>query len=195
MHFILRKKLFLSNIELLNLNSSSPYTGEVLVEFSSSFHGKNKVLDELMWLRSYENDPIHNENWNRELDIEAWYNNNEHQNEVTKCINRFSKIVSKSAGISERMVKRYAISGLNTMCGINYKLSEPRSLIVSFQAMVKAKFTKLIKYHLYSNYKNRFGWIDFGTYKDKILDPEKIIYNIDELSNIFNLIKDTDSNS
>ena len=185
-----RKKLFLTNLELINLISSSPYTGEIFIEYSNTIHGHSKVLDNLMWLRSAENEPISNESWNRETNLELWYHNYEVQSEVINLLNAFSKIISKSSGISQNVIKRYVIAGLNSMCAINYAFSDYKSLILSFRAMFESKVNKLLGNHMYSGYKNRYGWIEFDDYKNKILDPKKIIYNVDELSDIFQIIKD-----
>ena len=114
-----RSEVFISNLKIMNIKSSSPYTGEVLVEFSNSFHGGSKILDNLMWLRSYENDPIHNESWNRNEEIDLWYNDNNKKDEIQKCINQFTEIVFGSSGIPKVLIKEYTIIGFNIICGIN----------------------------------------------------------------------------
>jgi glycosyltransferase domain-containing protein len=191
-----RKNLFSTNLELIkNLPPTSPYTAEVLLEFSNSIHGQSKVIDKLMWLRSFENDPINNKDMKREIDLDFWYLKKDFKSEVVDCINEFTRIVSNSTKINEKIIKRYVNTGLNIMCKPNYAISDYASLILSYREILKARIARLFGKHMYSGYKNRFGWISFEEYKEKVLDPENISFNPGELSDIFDFIKNTHINS
>jgi glycosyltransferase domain-containing protein len=189
-----RTEVFISNIEIIIMQSSSPYSGEVFVEFSNSIHGKSKVIDNLMWFRNYENDPIHDLNWDRNITLDLWYHNNKIRDEVTSYLIDSAEIIAKSSGVSQNKIIKYLIVAMNLMCGINYKISDYKSLLISYRGILKTKTSKLLGKHMYSGYTNRFGWISFEDYRDKILDPENITFNSDEISDIFDFIKNTHLN-
>lgn len=68
--------------------SSGPYSsaavGEIAYSLTAAWLGKCKVIDELMWFRSFENKNI----WNSfgHLSVEDWYTNEKFRNEVDRFL-------------------------------------------------------------------------------------------------------------
>jgi len=61
---------------------SSPYVPEIQFEFCTSYQGKSIVIEELMWLRNLENDPIDIPKWNRKIPLGEWIKNPRNEEEV-----------------------------------------------------------------------------------------------------------------
>ena len=67
---------------------------EIQLSLITAWFGKIKVLDELMWLRSYENKNIWWSNGN--LPIVDWLNHGKYKNETTQFINDLTETLSAS---------------------------------------------------------------------------------------------------
>lgn len=66
---------------------SSPDIPELLFELATCYQGKSVVIDELMWLRNMENNPIETKGWNRSLQIDTWCNDPRYADEVGLLFN------------------------------------------------------------------------------------------------------------
>ena len=62
--------------------SSCTYSGEIQFEIVTSFRGQSKVIPVLSWLRSGENQPISDSNWNRKLEFDEWLADERYRSEV-----------------------------------------------------------------------------------------------------------------
>ncbi len=86
---------------------SCVYLSELLFELSVTLQGKSKVISRLMWLRSDENPPIHEKNWNRKLTFLDWFTHPQYSQEVIEFEETAVKSMVDLIGIDEKRVKQY----------------------------------------------------------------------------------------
>ncbi len=85
---------------------STPYTIEMQLEFMMTYLGKVMVLDELMWLRSGENHPVHVPGWSRQLEFHQWYKDNRFKGEIDEFIRIMSeKLAPVFSSSDEREIR------------------------------------------------------------------------------------------
>ena len=80
---VMRASAWKNSIRAMSENVySSVYSAEVMFEVMTSVQGKSQVLPILMWLRSFENEPVDNNEWSRKLSFYDWYKDKKYVKEV-----------------------------------------------------------------------------------------------------------------
>lgn len=78
-------------------NWSSPYVGEMQQAFITYIWGKVGTIDEVYWLRSGENPPVSNVNFDRKLSFRDWWLSPKFENERQ----RFIELLSNEAVVAQ----------------------------------------------------------------------------------------------
>jgi len=122
---------------------SSAYTTEMHQAMTTYLLGKFKSTDELFWLRSDENEPIHDDNWDRELDFIEWWLSEKYIDEKNEFIYDLSDIAQKQLKVNRDEAKEIVISTFNLMIdGKKISLKSVMSKILKI-FLSKSAFRKL----------------------------------------------------
>lgn len=106
-------------------NYSSPYVAETLFEFFSALYGKSKVLPELTWLRSFENEPINSSSFNRKINISTWFDQVP-ENEI-KCF--YKDLLTGLEELNQIKSDRL----INYLTAINLRIGKDRSERIKYK--------------------------------------------------------------
>lgn len=130
---------------------ASPYVIELQLEFIMTYMGKITVHDELMWLRSCENHPVHFPGWNRKLEFHQWYSDKRFQCEVGEFIRiTGEKLASFCPGSDEQKITTYLVSAVELYVSTCVEpegfTKDVRSFFVSILQGIAARLPRDIKY-------------------------------------------------
>jgi glycosyltransferase domain-containing protein len=69
-----RSEIFKNNLKMFkNFRSTCAGTSEVQFTLMTCLRGKTKIIDELLWLRSNENQSVNSESWITKYNLHDWY--------------------------------------------------------------------------------------------------------------------------
>jgi glycosyltransferase domain-containing protein len=190
---VVRSDVFVANCELVSGEYKSPYVGEIFFELGTALQGKSHVINELMWFRSYENLPISDSSFDRDLNFCHWWQNTSSQYEKDSSLDIFVRVMRESTNIKKTKLKKLIYSAIVTMCGIK---GNKLNLLVLTSFLVK-KIETLLGVGLYSNYHKKYNFdkkdIDF--FVESELSNKGIHINKKDYENIKQHIVDSyDSN-
>lgn len=190
---VIRSDAFLVNCELVSGEYKSPYVGEVFFELGTALQGKTHVINQLMWFRSYENLPISDSSYNRDLSFCQWWQNTSFQDEKDSSLDIFVRVMHESTNIKKTKLKKLIYSAIVTICGIK---GNKLNLLILTSFLVK-KIETLLGVGLYSNYHKKYNFDkkDIDYFVESELTNKGIHINKNDYENIKQHIVDSyDSN-
>ena len=101
MYRIMRSEVMNSVLELFSKLTfvESPYIYEVAGEFAVAASGQTTTVEELYWIRNWQNRMVQHTNWDRSLSLSDWWIDSENihkRNSVVELLSEYAKI-----GLSE----------------------------------------------------------------------------------------------
>ncbi len=128
-HSVCRSIVWKTTSEIFeNSTKFPPDMFELMYGFTAAFYGKLKVINELMNLRSLENEPINYKDWSQKFLTPSWIFSTCHFNEQSDLINGLS-----SANIS----KDFAPQILAGLYQYSKKIETNKNIFSSFQRLKK----------------------------------------------------------
>ena len=156
---------------------SCVYSGELMFEATTTIQGKSRVLPELLWLRSFENGPVSNPNWNRKYSFHEWFLDKKYSEEVSLFISNIASEIIRIHGGNVGDATKCAIESMNEY--VNYcKLPKNETRFARIHARIINKLG--LRENRLRNLKDTLDFM--------IHDGCKV--NFSELENIMNTVKE-----
>ncbi len=124
-----------------NFISSCPYLVEIIIELTTCFQGKAKVIDDLMWVRNTQNPCIDNDEWNRKLRFDLWIKNPRYKTEIAFFYENTTSELSKIGNMNRNEVLRVLKLAVNAL--IEFYGPSKKSIIEAF-SNIERQLVKLI---------------------------------------------------
>ena len=90
---IYRRESFRKLLKLISESGSikTPYVYELIGEFANAFLGPTSTVDEVYWIRNWQNKMSHFPDWDRNLTLNGWWNDDSNSKQIEHFIDSLAR--------------------------------------------------------------------------------------------------------
>lgn len=126
-------------------NWTSPYVAEVQQAISTYLSGKLSTVDEVYWMRAYENKPISIKGSNRTLSFEEWWTSNKFVSERNEFVDTLVKEAAKTGKVDLVQAHRLIEEAIETFLAPEHQRRSALSGLAALAALLRSQAGKILK--------------------------------------------------